>query len=264
MTFLSQRISPLRNRTIARAVIFSGICLAGCDPANEMKDHEHTAAQDQNTAEISSNTRTSNLTEITREGETELDNSNSQPAIMRHAESHVHGAATLALALDGQTISIELESPLYNLVGFEHEPETNQQHNDLRNAESMLSQPGKLLEFNPEAICSAATIGAVELLPSTEHAHNDNELNTDRHHETQKIPSHVDSNNNELDHDHAHKDILLSYTFICQKTDQLRWIDTPIFESFRNLTEIDLVYLGSTKQLSARLTPGSQRFQLVD
>ena len=38
-----------------------------------------------------------------------------------HAEeAHIHGLATLTLALEGNSLEIEFESPAANLVGFEH------------------------------------------------------------------------------------------------------------------------------------------------
>jgi len=35
-------------------------------------------------------------------------------------EAHVHGVGQLDVALDGNTLSLHLDSPLANLVGFEH------------------------------------------------------------------------------------------------------------------------------------------------
>ena len=36
-------------------------------------------------------------------------------------DAHEHGVASLNVALDGQTLEIQLQSPAMNLVGFEHE-----------------------------------------------------------------------------------------------------------------------------------------------
>ena len=43
----------------------------------------------------------------------------SVPLVHAH-EAHVHGVGKLDVALDGQTLSLHLDSPLVNLVGFEH------------------------------------------------------------------------------------------------------------------------------------------------
>ena len=41
-----------------------------------------------------------------------------------HAQSHVHGAVQLEVALDGPTLSIALEAPLDSILGFERAPRT--------------------------------------------------------------------------------------------------------------------------------------------
>ena len=38
---------------------------------------------------------------------------------------HEHGVASLNVALDGQTLEIQLQSPAMNLVGFEHEAKSD-------------------------------------------------------------------------------------------------------------------------------------------
>ncbi|HRH81419.1 MAG TPA: DUF2796 domain-containing protein [Thiobacillaceae bacterium] len=41
--------------------------------------------------------------------------------------AHQHGVAQLEVAVDGPTLTIRLESPLDNLLGFEHAPRTEKQ-----------------------------------------------------------------------------------------------------------------------------------------
>lgn len=168
---------------------------------------------------------------------------------VRQADSHVHGAANLALALDGETISVELESPLYTLVGFEHAPETAAQIKVFETAEAALSQPGTLLQFNPEAGCTANPIKGVTLMPDDAPKNHD---------------EHGHDHDAEDDSDYAHKDALLTYSFTCLNPVQLRWLDTRLFDVFDNLAKIDLVYLGPSQQISMGLTPSSDRIQLVD
>ena len=43
------------------------------------------------------------------------------------AEAHVHGEAELNIVIDGEQVLVEFISPLENLLGFEHEPETAEQ-----------------------------------------------------------------------------------------------------------------------------------------
>ena len=39
-------------------------------------------------------------------------------------QAHVHGAAKIGVVVQGDTVSITLESPLESLIGFEHRPKT--------------------------------------------------------------------------------------------------------------------------------------------
>ena len=44
-----------------------------------------------------------------------------------HHDAHVHGVAHLNVALEGNDLYIELTSPAANIVGFEHDPRTQNQ-----------------------------------------------------------------------------------------------------------------------------------------
>src|SRR5690606_12673416 len=39
-------------------------------------------------------------------------------------KAHVHGSAVLQVVMDGETVELALQSPLNNLLGFEHAPRT--------------------------------------------------------------------------------------------------------------------------------------------
>jgi len=52
--------------------------------------------------------------------------------------AHQHGHAELQVAIDTNTADVFLRSPAYNLLGFEHEPRTEQQHRQLADLEQWL------------------------------------------------------------------------------------------------------------------------------
>jgi len=101
----------------------------------------------------------------------------------RSAESHTHGDASLAVVVEGSKVIVELETPLYNLVGFEHAAETEKQKAAVIKAESVLSGGAPLFMFNVEAGCGAPDIsGSVKL--DIDHGHDDHEDHED--HEDQR------------------------------------------------------------------------------
>ena len=46
--------------------------------------------------------------------------------------AHQHGHAELQIAIDTNSADVFLRSPAYNLLGFEHQPRTKQQHQQLK------------------------------------------------------------------------------------------------------------------------------------
>jgi hypothetical protein len=55
------------------------------------------------------------------------------------AEAHVHGEAELNLVVDGQQLLVEFISPLDNLLGFEHAPQTAEQTQAYHDLEQQLT-----------------------------------------------------------------------------------------------------------------------------
>ncbi|WP_298914351.1 DUF2796 domain-containing protein [uncultured Algimonas sp.] len=201
----------------------------------------------------------------------------SEPEI-RQADSHVHGLASLALALDGRNLAIELETPLHNLLGFEHAPETEAQHAAVREAQEILARPETLFRFDAEAGCTAQPAQRVDLFAQTghddadhDHDHDethdaDHEHDTDHghHHDDATDHDHEDEADHDHDHDHehAHRDALLSYQFVCERPDRLGMLELELFAAFEELTELDLVYLGPSRQTSRTVTRDERRIAL--
>ena len=60
----------------------------------------------------------------------------------RQHDSHVHGIASMNLALEGDEVHIELDSPAANIVGFEHAPSSKADHAAVDKAVAMLNDGG--------------------------------------------------------------------------------------------------------------------------
>lgn len=69
-------------------------------------------------------------------------------------DAHEHGHARLNLALEGQTLELELESPAFNLIGFEHAPSTEAQKASVEKARQALSAPASLFGLPEAAQCT--------------------------------------------------------------------------------------------------------------
>ena len=92
---------------------FAAMCSGCAEP--ETSDHTHT-----------------NVSAHLPKDETQLKNDEikadnfekTEGSEMRSAESHTHGDASLAMVLERTVFTVELDTPLYNLLGFEHEADT--------------------------------------------------------------------------------------------------------------------------------------------
>ena len=82
------------------------------------------------------------------------------PVVLAQHAPHAHGVAELRVAVDGKRLHIELESPLDNLVGFEHAPQTARERAALAAAEKTLRGGDALFVLPAEAGC---VLEAVEL-----------------------------------------------------------------------------------------------------
>ena len=68
-------------------------------------------------------------------------------------DAHVHGEAELNIVFEGPELLIELESPSFNLVGFEHEPKSLDQHKLVENTIESLKDFRRIASISPEADC---------------------------------------------------------------------------------------------------------------
>ena len=154
-------------------------------------------------------------------------------AAIRSAESHSHGGAVLSVATENNTIAMELETPLYNLLGFEYEPKTPEEKARVLEVETRLALPETLIRFNSEAGCTydktAKKIALFDEHSDHDHDHDD-------------------------DHDTDHKDVILEYGLQCKAMGKLKKLEVTLFEEFPFFKELELVYLGPSQQMSAELS----------
>jgi Protein of unknown function (DUF2796) len=81
----------------------------------------------------------------------------------REVGAHQHGASKLNVAIEGQTISMELSAPADDIVGFETRPRTDKQKAAVEQATGTLRDPLKLFALPPAAGCTVAN-ASVELV----------------------------------------------------------------------------------------------------
>ena len=188
------------------------------------------------------------------------------PTAAAHAQSHgahVHGEADIAVAIEGETVSVSIISAMYNITGFEHAPETEEQHEILDAAIARLNDGSELFEFNTAADCASIhshhSLHAEETHEASdddEHAHHDEDEQDEEHEGHEEHRSH--------DHDdHAgHRDLEAEYEFTCQTPDRLSSMEFKLFGDFGNLEKVNAILLIDGRQTAVDLTPGHRTLYL--
>lgn len=171
---------------------------------------------------------------VTAEEKHGHDHKHEHEAKHRQHDSHVHGIAALNLALEGDEVHIELESPAANIVGFEHAPSSDADHAALDKAVAMLKDGGKLFEFNASAGCSLEKAHIESALMAEEHEHEKHE------HEEE-----------------THADIEAVYHFECEKPGKLTQLTVELFEAFPGMEKLNVQYVTENKQGASVLTSSS-------
>lgn len=180
--------------------------------------------------------------------------------IERQHGAHVHGEGSGSLAIDGEALSMVLEIPGFNIVGFEHAPNNSSQRTELDNALSILNT-GQWLSLDPRGDCEIANQSATaegfgnEAMASGADAGDahDHHHHDDRSHDQDHAHSH--------DHDHGdeHAQYKIEIEAVCQTIDALGWMEIDLFSSFPNNERITLNVLTQTNAFQARLTANETR-----
>lgn len=154
--------------------------------------------------------------------------------------AHEHGVAALRVALDGPTLLIEFDSPLDNLVGFEHAPTTTEQRSALASAERRLKDFGHLFSLPAAAGCVLTEVQLDSPYPQSEDDHDDHE---DHDHEE----------DGHDDDEHAHGDMYVVYQLECSTPSALGVIGVGLIDAFPRIRSIRAETATPRGQASVRL-----------
>lgn len=189
----------------------------------------------------------------------------------RQLGAHEHGAALLTLAAENQTLAVSLDTPAYNLVGFEQAPANDAQRDQIESALATLARAGAVLDLPTAVQCTlvAHAVDAdnwegIRVLDDNDEYHDQDAEHHDNHAE-EHYDEHEDEHHEGDDHgdtERAHSDVLVEWTYRCENLDALRTVTVSAFEHFPNLADVQVQYIGDDWQGGAQLTPASSRLTL--
>ncbi|HZG21459.1 MAG TPA: DUF2796 domain-containing protein [Herbaspirillum sp.] len=154
--------------------------------------------------------------------------------------AHVHGVGKLDVALEGNTLTLHLDTPLINVVGFEHAATSGRDKDTVRAAARVLRAPDRLFVTDVAAQCKPAEIQleSAALAPAL--------LGEKTPATAQAAPS------------DGHADLDADFTLVCASPGALTAIDVSgLFAAFPGFQRIDVQLATPKKQGAAQLVPGS-------
>ncbi|MFT3791915.1 MAG: DUF2796 domain-containing protein [Rudaea sp.] len=178
----------------------------------------------------------------------------SAPAqIQRQHGAHVHGEATLDLALDGSQLSLTLNAPGMSFAGFEHAPHDDAERKTLADTVTALKTPAGWLSLPSEADCRLDSAKVEPHGFGSALAAEQNRHGGDAH------PSEHDA---DADARHEHSDFDADYRYVCAKPAALHAFDLHLFERFPALHTLHVNLALPDRQDSATLAPGETQVRL--
>lgn len=161
-------------------------------------------------------------------------------------EAHVHGVGKLDVALEGNTLSLHLDSPLVNLVGFEHAANSAKDRQAVQAMSKTLRNAAAVFVISAAAGCKASTVKLVSAA-----------LDPALLGETAAKPAAAGADA----HD-GHADLDADFVFTCSAPERLQRIDVKLFDAFKGFQSIDVQLVTAKRQGAAKLTPSSATLNL--
>lgn len=138
--------------------------------------------------------------------------------------AHQHGVAQLMVAVEGPTLTLRLESPLDNLLGFERAPRTEKERAAAEALLGRLKRGEGLFALTQAAECAlaSATVDAPVLQGGKAAA--------------------------------GHADLAAEWRYSCRAPDKLTGLRVLLFKDYKRLTRVEASVAGPRGQRAARLS----------
>lgn len=154
------------------------------------------------------------------------------------ASPHQHGAARLDIAVDARRVSIFLESPLHDLLGFERAPRTDAERQRADALLARLRDAAALFGIDPAAGCTATGV-------------------------TLESPALGVGGGSAAPVAGDHADLQGRFDFDCRQAGRAGFVTVGLFEAFPGLARIEVQVATPRGQMKATLQRPSSRVALV-
>lgn len=158
--------------------------------------------------------------------------------------THVHGVSQMTVAVENQSLEIQLTSPAMDLLGFEHKAESEKAIEMLKQVSTQLNNHAQLFQFEGR-VCEH-----VQTTLDTSHFYQ-----SDKHHSDE---SHKDQH----EHDHAgHSELVANYQYYCECPSALSELSVTLFDHFPDIHKMNVMWVTERLQGFVVLTKGNQTIE---
>lgn len=176
--------------------------------------------------------------------------------------AHEHGVGRMDVAVEKNSIDIDLDSPAVNFIGFEHEPGDAKEQAVVDEAVADLKRGDALMAFSPAAQCTQKQVRvSSSLLGDGEeagHGDHDHEEHEDHHHGDEADHDRHDEDGDE----HEHADINVTWEVTCAQPEKLREIDfSGLFRRFSGTHSLRVQAALPKGQTASELTGKSPKLK---
>ncbi|MDO9315795.1 MAG: DUF2796 domain-containing protein [Burkholderiaceae bacterium] len=159
-------------------------------------------------------------------------------AALAQGRPHVHGVAQLDIAIETGKITLQLETPLDSLLGFERAPRGVAETRRVETAVAALKAAGVLFRFTPTAGCAVASV--------------------DLSSAALKLGSPGPAEQRE-----GHADLDATYVFNCTDVARATEVDVGLFDAFIRMQSLKVEVATAKGQFKRDLKRPSKRVSLV-
>lgn len=153
--------------------------------------------------------------------------------------AHVHGVAELHVTIEGNKLDASLETPLDNVLGYEHPPRTEAEKSAAKAMAAKLRQPATSIVPDPAAGCTPASVSLVSAaIPAALLG------------ETNAAPAAPDPD--------GHADLDADYAWTCTAPARLKRLDVALLKAFPGIRKLNVQVVSPGGQHATVLAPGNE------
>jgi len=173
----------------------------------------------------------------------------------RHVDAHAHGEGRLAIAIDGNKVEMQLETPASDIIGFEHAPTTAAQRKAIADAKVRLGKAATLFVLSPAAGCKLETanvevLGAAAGKPDAHAGHSHGHS----HAKAGKAAPADKATGGGAEASAGHSEFKVTYALTCTDAAKLGSIAFDYFKAFKRAEKLDVTVIGPKGQSSFAVT----------